>query len=68
MHRFLLARTVVVLLSCLILYFGIVGLKSGEIRSRGYKFQRDESPLGYWFTILTSVAGPAAIIYLMLTR
>jgi len=68
MRNFLIGRIVVILLSSLILYFGIAGLKSGEIRSRGYKFNRDENPLGYWFTVLTSLVGPMAIIYLMLTR
>jgi hypothetical protein len=68
MPRFLIGRVVVILLSSLIFCFGIAGLKSGEIRSRGYKFKRDKSPLGYWFTVLTSLVGPVAIIYLMLTR
>jgi hypothetical protein len=68
MPKLLLARIVVILLSSLVFYFAIAGLKSGEIRSRGYKFHRDENPLGYWFTVLTSLAGPVAIIYLMLTR
>ena len=68
MPKLLLARIVVILLSSLVFYFAIAGLKSGEIRSRGYKFHRDENPLGYWFTVLTSLVGPAAIIYLMLTR
>ena len=68
MPKLLIGRIVVILLSSLIFYFGIVGLKSGETRSRGYKFSRDENPLGYWFTILTSLVGSAAIIYLMLTR
>lgn len=31
-------------------------------------FHRDDNPLGYWFTVLTSLVGSAAIIYLMLTR
>lgn len=68
MPKLLLARIVVILLSSLVFYFAIAGLKSGEIRSREYKFHRDENPLGYWFTVLTSLAGPVAIIYLMLTR
>lgn len=68
MPKFLIGRIVVILLSALIFYFGVVGLKSGETRSRGYKLNRDQNPLGYWFTILTSLLGPAAIIYLMLTR
>jgi hypothetical protein len=68
MPKFLIGRMVVILLFSLVFYFGIVGLKSGEIRSRGYKFSRDENPLGYWFTVLTSLVGPVAIIYLMLTR
>jgi hypothetical protein len=68
MPRFLIGRVIVILLSSLIFYFGIAGLKSGEIRSRGYKFKRDENPLGYWFTVLASLVGPVAIIYLMLTR
>jgi hypothetical protein len=38
------------------------------IRSKGYKFKRDEKPFGYRFTVLTSLVGPVVIIYLMLTR
>jgi hypothetical protein len=68
MRTFLLGRIVVILLFLLVFYFGIAGLKSGEIRSRGCKFTRDENPLGYWFTVVTSIAGPVAIIYLILTR
>ena len=68
MPKFLIGRMVVIALSSLVVYFGIIGLKSGEIRSRGYKFKRDEDPLGYWFTVLISLIGSAAIIYLMLTR
>jgi hypothetical protein len=68
MPKFLMARIVVILLSALVFYFGIAGLNSGEIRSRGYKFHRDENPLGYWFTVLTSLVGSVAIIYLMITR
>jgi hypothetical protein len=68
MPKFLVARIVVILLFSLVFYFGIVGLKSGEIRSRGYRLSRDENPLGYWFTVLISLVGPVAIIYLMLTR
>lgn len=68
MPKLLTGRIVVVLLSSLVFYFGIAGLRSGEIRSRGYKFHRDQNPLGYWFTILTTVLGSAAIIYLMLTK
>jgi hypothetical protein len=68
MPKFLTGRIVVILLSSLVFYFAIAGLKSGEIRSRGYKFKRGENPLGYWFTVLISLAGPLAIIYLMLTR
>ena len=68
MPKFFLARIVVILLTSLVFYFGIAGLKSGQIRSRGYMFNRDENPLGYWFTVLTSLVGPVAIIYLMLTR
>jgi hypothetical protein len=68
MPKLLLARVVVILLSSLVFYFAIAGLKSGEMRSRGYKFHRDENPVGYRFTVLTSLVGPAAIIYLMLTR
>jgi hypothetical protein len=68
MPKFLIGRIVVILLFSLVFYFGIAGLKSGEIRSKGYKFKRDENPLGYWFTVLTSLVGPVAVIYLMLTR
>jgi hypothetical protein len=68
MPKFLVGRIVVILLSALVFYFGIAGLNSGEIRSRGYKFHRDENPLGYWFTVLTSLVGSVAIIYLMITR
>lgn len=68
MPKFLIGRIVVILLFSLIFYFGVAGLRSGEIRSKGYKFRRDENPFGYWLTVLTSLVGPVAIIYLMLTR
>jgi hypothetical protein len=68
MSRFFIARIVIILGFLLVFYFGIVGLKTGEIRSRGYTFSRDEEPLGYWFTVLITLLGPAAIIYVMLTR
>jgi hypothetical protein len=68
MPKLLIGRIVVILLNLLVLYFAIRGLKSGEIRSRGYKFHRDENPFGYWFTVLVSVIGPLAIIYMVLTR
>jgi len=68
MPKFLIARIVIVLLFSLVFYFGIAGLRSGQIRSRGYTFHRDENPLGYWLTVLTSLAGPVAIVYLMVTR
>ena len=68
MPKLLIGRVVVILLCLLIFYFGVAGIKSGEIRSRGYKFHRDENPLGYWFTVLITLLGPVAIIYLMLTR
>ena len=68
MHRFLLAKIVIILLFLVVFYCGVAGLRSGEIRSRGYKFNRDEQPIGYWFTILITLLGPVAIIYLLLTR
>ena len=68
MPKFLIGRIVVISLFSLVFYFGVAGLRSGQIRSRGYTFKRDENPFGYWFTVLTSLVGPLAIIYLMLTR
>ena len=68
MPGFFIARAIAILLFLLILYFGVSSLQSGETRSRGYKFTRDENPIGYWFTVLISLAGPIAIIYLLVTR
>jgi hypothetical protein len=68
MPRFVIARIFIVLIFLLVFYCGIAALKSGEIRSRGYKFSRDEDAIGYWFTILITLVGPVVIIYLMLTR
>ncbi len=68
MPQYLLARVVLISLFLLVLYFGIAGLRSGEIRSRGHKFYRDEDPLGYWFTIFVTLVGPVIIIYLLITR
>jgi len=67
MPKFLIGRIVVILLFSLAFYFRIAGLKSGEIRSRGYKFNRDENPVGYWFTVLIHLAETVLIIYLMIT-
>lgn len=68
MPRFLIARVVIILLNLIVIYYGIAGLQTGEIRSRGYKFDRDSNPLGYWFTVFVTLVGPAAIVYLMLTK
>jgi hypothetical protein len=68
MPKFLIGRMVVILLFSLVFHFGIAGLKSGEIRARGYKFNRDENPHGYGFTVMTGLVVPVAIIYPMLTR
>lgn len=68
MPRFLIARIFIILIFLLVFYSGIAALKSGEIRSRGYKFNRDEHPISYWFTVLITFVGPVVIIYLMLTR
>jgi hypothetical protein len=63
-----MARTFIILIFLLVFYYAIAALKSGEMRSRGYKFNRDEDPIGYWFTVLITLVGPVAIIYLLLTR
>ena len=68
MPKFLIAKIFIISIFLLVLYFGIAALKSGEIRSRGHKFNRDENPIGYWFTVLTALVGPLAIVYLLLTR
>ena len=68
MPRFLIAKIFIVFLFLLVFNCGIASLKSGEIRSRGYKFNRDENPIGYWFTVLITLVGPVAIIYVLLTR
>ena len=68
MPRFLIARIFIILIFLLVLYHAIAALKTGEIRSRGHKFNRDEEPIGYWFTVLITLVGPVVIIYLMLTR
>jgi hypothetical protein len=68
MPGYLVAKIFLILLFLIIFYFGIAALRSGEIRSRGYKFNRDEDSLGYWFSVLVTLGGPIAIIYLLLTR
>jgi hypothetical protein len=68
MPKYLVAKIFLILLFLIIFYCGIAALRSGEIRSRGYKFNRDEDPLGYWFSVLVTLVGPIAIIYLLLTR
>jgi hypothetical protein len=68
MPRFLIARIVIILGFLLVLYYGIAALKTGEIRSRGYKFDRDEDPVGYWLSVLIALVGPVVIIYLIITR
>ena len=68
MPKLLVAKMLVVLLFLIIFFSGIAALRSGKIRSRGRKFNRDENPIGYWFAVFVSLAGPVAIIYLLLTR
>lgn len=67
MPKFLVAKMFVVLIFLIIFFSGIAALRSGKIRSRGRKFNRDENPIGYWFTVFVSLMGPAVIIYLLLT-
>jgi hypothetical protein len=55
MPKYLIAKIFVILIFLIIFYCGIAALRSGEIRSRGYKFNRDENPLGYWFSVLRIV-------------
>ena len=68
MPKYLVAKIFLILLFLIILYCGIAALRSGETRSRGYKFNRDKDPLGNWFSVLVTLVGPIAIIYLLLTR
>ena len=68
MPNYLVAKIFLILLFLIIFYCGIAALSSREIRSRGHKFNRDEDPLGYWFSVLVTLVGPIAIIYLLLTR
>ena len=68
MPRFLVAKVFITLLFLIVFCFGISALRSGEIRSRGHKFKRDEDPIGYWFAVPVALVGPVAIICLLLTR
>ena len=68
MSRLQIAKMVVIFLFAVVFYCGLRGLRSGEIRSRGYKFHREKNPLGYWSTMLITLLGPVVIIYLLLTR
>ncbi len=68
MPTFFEARIFLVLLFLGIFCCGLAALRSGQIRSRGYKFERDEDPIGYWFTVLVTLVGPVVIIYFLLTR
>ncbi len=68
MPKFLLARIFIILIFLLVFYYGISALKTGEVRSKGFKFNRDDDPFSYWFTVFIQLVGPVAIIYLMLTR
>jgi len=68
MPKYLIAKIFLILIFLIIFYCGIAALRSGEIRSRGHRFNRNENPVGYWFTVFVTLVGPAAIIYLLLTR
>ncbi len=68
MPNLLVGRIVVIILCLIVFWFGLAGLRSGETRSRGHKFNRDENPMGYWFAELVSLGAPIIIIYLILTR
>ncbi len=67
MPKYFAGRVVVVSLSFVVFCFGVASLRSGKITSRGHTFKRDDNPLGYWFTVLVHLVGPAAITYLRLT-
>ena len=68
MPKFMIPRIFLILVFLLVFYFGTTALRSGEIRSRGFRLKRDENPLGYWLTVLVHIVGPVAIIYLLLTK
>jgi hypothetical protein len=61
-------RAVVVLLFAIVFCYGLASLRSGQTRSRGHLFTRDDNPLGYWISVIVSLVGPIVIIYLVLTR
>lgn len=68
MPKYFFGRAVVVLPFSIVFCYGVAGLRSGKIRSRGHLFDRDDTPLGYWFAVIISLVGPIVIIYLVLTR
>jgi hypothetical protein len=68
MPKYFAARIVIASVWLIVFHFGIAALRSGEIRSGAYKFNRDDHPVGYWFTVLVHLVGPVAIIFVILTR
>ncbi len=68
MHKYLAAKIFLVFIFLAIFCSGIAALRSGKIRSRGHRFDRDEDPVGYWLTVIVTLAGPIVIVYLLFTR
>jgi hypothetical protein len=68
MPTYLFGRAVIVVLCAILFGCGLASLRSGETRSRGRRFTRDENPLGYWLSVILSLVAPPVITYLVLTR
>ncbi len=62
---FTLVRLLIIVVSSILLFFGIEGLNKGSVRGKyGTVINRDESPFTYWLSVGTFlVAGIGGIIF-----
>lgn len=62
---FVLVRSLIIVLSIILLFFGLSGLSKGSVRGKyGTVINRDESRFSYWLSVVTFlVVGVGGIIF-----
>jgi hypothetical protein len=60
-------RLLIVVVSVILLFFGVSGLKTGVVRARfGQVIDKEDSPISYWIGVVAYlVAGAGGIIFAM---
>jgi len=58
-------KLVLTLLLLAMFTYGCLGLQAGRVYCKGCWYKRDETPLGFWATIILYLVGPPIILFLL---